>query len=258
MLKDFTKEKFDIVIQAGQSNSEGYGLGEVASAFEPDERIWYLNQDRTISTASERVSGNFIVGNFSLTFARKYIDSGMLKEGRKLLIIRAAVGGTGFSDNRWKPEDDLFLQMTELIETAKELNPENRFVALLWHQGENDAILNADEPTHCKNLMTLVRLTRQAAGDEELPFIAADFVSDWKNANAEICEPVIRAIKSVCKECGKGMFVETEGLKSNAQTIGGDDTIHFSRESLYILGEKYFDAFSEVCKGAGQTSCGSC
>ena len=28
MLKDFTKEKFDIIITAGQSNAEGTGIGE--------------------------------------------------------------------------------------------------------------------------------------------------------------------------------------------------------------------------------------
>lgn len=31
MLKDFSKEAFDILIQAGQSNSEGYGFGNVCS-----------------------------------------------------------------------------------------------------------------------------------------------------------------------------------------------------------------------------------
>ena len=27
MLHDFTQDKFDIIIQAGQSNSQGYGFG---------------------------------------------------------------------------------------------------------------------------------------------------------------------------------------------------------------------------------------
>ena len=28
MLKDFSKENYDIIIQAGQSNSEGFGFGK--------------------------------------------------------------------------------------------------------------------------------------------------------------------------------------------------------------------------------------
>ena len=34
MLKDFTKEKFDIIIQAGQSNAEGNGMGNVEKYFQ--------------------------------------------------------------------------------------------------------------------------------------------------------------------------------------------------------------------------------
>lgn len=125
MLKDFKNENFDIVIQAGQSNSEGYAFGEVAHPFEPDPKIWYFNQDFTISIACEKVAGNLIQSNFSLSFAQQYIANGCLKDGRKLLILRAAVGGTGFVDNHWKPNDDLFLQMTKMIKTALELNSEN-------------------------------------------------------------------------------------------------------------------------------------
>ena len=97
MLKNFSKEKFDIIIQAGQSNSEGCGFGVVENPFEPNELIWYLNRDFTISQAAERVIGNNIFGDFSLAFATCYIKNGFLTAPRKLLIIRAAVGGTGFS-----------------------------------------------------------------------------------------------------------------------------------------------------------------
>ncbi len=36
------KDKFDIIIQGGQSNAEGTGVGEVANAFIPNEKICYL------------------------------------------------------------------------------------------------------------------------------------------------------------------------------------------------------------------------
>lgn len=39
MLKDFSEEKFDIIIQAGQSNSEGYGFGKVEGPYEPSDRM---------------------------------------------------------------------------------------------------------------------------------------------------------------------------------------------------------------------------
>lgn len=101
MLKDFAQEKFDIIIQAGQSNSEGYGFGPVDNPYTPDGRVWYMNENDTISLAVEKVAFNGIQANFGLPFAREYINAGYLAEGRSLLILRAAVGGTGFQDHRW-------------------------------------------------------------------------------------------------------------------------------------------------------------
>ena len=74
MLKDFTKETFDILIQAGQSNSEGYGFGNVCNPYEVNDRVWYFNSDGTFQMAQEKVANNAIQSNFALAFARKYIQ----------------------------------------------------------------------------------------------------------------------------------------------------------------------------------------
>ena len=247
MLRDFSKEKFDIIILAGQSNAEGYGFGPVEKTFEPNDRIWSLNGDDTISLAVEKVTGNQIQTTFGLYFAQEYFKNGHLAEGRNLLILRCAVGGTGFLDNRWKPEDDLFLHMMEMIRTALQMNPENRLVAFLWHQGETDAMNHASYEVHFKHLMTLVQLVRESFNAAELPFIAGDFVYHWKNANIEICAPVIDAIRDVCRDCGQGAFVETDELFSNDQDmVRPGDIIHFSRKSVYELGNRYYAKFVEL------------
>lgn len=248
MLKDFTKETFDIFIQAGQSNSEGYGLGEVDDPYEPNDQVWYMNGDFTISCAEEKVAGNEIQSNYALSFAREYIKNGLLKDGRKLLILRASVGGTGFLDNRWKMTDDLYLRMMEMIRTALALNEKNRLCGFLWHQGETDALLNASYEVHYGHLTKLLRSVRDEFHVPDLPFIAGDFVHHWKNENIEICLPVLDAIRDVCRDCGHGGFVETDGLLSNMQErhyspLGSEDIIHFSRKSLYILGKRYFDTY---------------
>ena len=240
---DFSREQFDIIIQAGQSNSQGCGLGPVAEPFAVDDRVWYLNDCLGIVPAKEQVGTEGPVANFSLAFARDYIAAGWLAPGRKLLILRAAVGGTGFLDGRWGPSDDLFLQMMKMIETAMALNPANKPVALLWHQGETDAECDATEQGHMANLIGLIAAVRAACSNPELPFVAGDFVADWKGKNAAICEPVILAIRAVCDEVGAAKFVETAELASNDQRIGNGDDIHFCREALYALGRKYFAAF---------------
>ena len=263
MLKDFSLENYDIIIQAGQSNSEGYGFGETAQPYEPNEQVWYMegnyiydadkeiwhvNGEFTISRAAEKVFGNELQSTYALSFAREYINSGLLKEGRKLLILRTAVGGTGFLNNQWKMTDALYLRMMEMIADALALNKNNRLVGMLWHQGETDAELGATYEIHYDHLMKLLCSVREKFQVPRLPFITADFTHHWKNGNIEKCTPVLEAIRAVCKDCGYGAFVETDGLLSNFQelnrnTLGWMDDVHFSRNACYTLGKRYFDAF---------------
>ena len=251
MLKDFSKEKFDIIIQAGQSNSQGYGFGPTDEPYQPSDKVWYLHNNMTLSIAAEKVINNGIQSNLGLSFAREYINGGRLADDRKLLIIRAAVGGTGFLDNHWKSTDDLYLKMMEMIDTALSLNPENRLVAMLWHQGETDATLKATYDQHYGHLSTLVNSVRESFSCPDLPFIAGDFVHHWRDANMEICTPVLDAIRAVCGKDRSG-FVETDGLESNLQgnfehPLGWrHDAIHFSRKSVYELGKRYYAKLCEI------------
>ena len=247
MLRDFTKEPFDIVIQAGQSNSEGAGYGAVERPFEPRGEILHMNWDRTITVAGERVVGNMIWADYSLSFCTSYINDGRLSEGRKLLVVRSAVGGTGFLDKRWGPTDDLYLQMMDMIQTALSLNPANQLVALLWHQGETDAMMEAGFEGHKNNLRGLLKAVRDTFDCPKLPFVAGDFVQDWKVGNLAICEPVVDAMRAVCAE-ESARFVGSDGLLSNNQVQGNDDSIHFSRAALYELGERYYAAYCDIVK----------
>ena len=85
--------------------------------------------------------------------------------------------------------------------------------------------------------------------------MAGDFVHDWRDKNIEVCTPVLEAIRGVCRDCGNGAFVESDGLTSNVQqlccptpvlAVDFLDDIHFSRTALYQLGERYFNAFCQI------------
>lgn len=246
MLRDFSKEVFDIVLQAGQSNSEGCGRGPAEAPFAQNPNIFYFNNDFTVTPAYERVWGNDPVGDYSLSFCLRYMEAGMLAPGRKLMVVRAAVGGTGFLDGHWKMTDVLYRRMMDMVQSALSLNPENRLVGFLWHQGETDADWRATYDQHFAHLNQLVSSVRSVFNVPELPFIAGDFVKHWKDANAEICAPVIQAIRDVCSGIGMGSFVETADLLSNDQKIGNGDTIHFCRDALNTLGNRYFEAYKAM------------
>ncbi|MCL2708221.1 MAG: sialate O-acetylesterase [Defluviitaleaceae bacterium] len=243
MLKDFTKETFDVIIQAGQSNSQGCGLGKVGEPYAVSESVYQMDGDFTVFTAREEVWGNEAVANFSLPFAAKYLGAGLLKNGRKLLILRTAVGGTGFGDKRWGPNDDLFLRMMEMIKASLELNPSNKLKALLWHQGETDVGQLATYEEHYKNLSRLVAMVRETYGEPKLPFVAGDFVKHWESVSETDYSKVLNAMRDVCANIGCAAFVETDGLTSNDQAVGNGDNIHFSREGIYGLGWRYFEAY---------------
>ena len=124
--ENLSELNLDILIQAGQSNAEGMGLGEVENGYVPNDKVYYLTAEKNVEHTSERVivqfankpfniniaeerkSSNGSIGDFSLFFARKYIESGLLKGGRKLLIVRAGIGGTGFKKGNWGVNDLLY------------------------------------------------------------------------------------------------------------------------------------------------------
>ncbi len=260
---DYSQEKFDIIIQGGQSNAEGCGYGPVCDEYIPSPEILYLLADKqalelpegvlveyadkpfSIEIAKERISGENIFGDFSLTFAAEYIKNGLLAAGRKLLIVRAAIGGTGFQKHHWGVMDKVYLKMLEMVDYALSLNSENRVVAFLWHQGEHDAFEGNIPENFQAQLTALLNAVRTKYG-RGLPFIAADFASEWKNENINICEPIVDKIRQVVKQAKNTGFIETSDLLSNNQKFGSGDKIHFCRQSLHDLGRRYFNVYKKI------------
>lgn len=258
-------KKLDIIIQAGQSNAEGMGVGTVENEFVPSSRIYALTAEKTvqhlpenliityadkpfcIQPAEERIENGKKVADFSLSFARLY-EKNYLEADRDILIIRAAVGGAGFQKGQWTKDGILYLKMLEMIDYARSLNPENRLVAFLWHQGEHDAFEGNLPERFERQLKNMIVSVRNRYHAQNLPFVTGDFVSEWKNKNLSSCTPIVEKIKKVTTEIGNGAFIETADLLSNNQSTGNGDDIHFCRAAQYELGERYFRAFSALRK----------
>ena len=257
-------EKFDIIIQGGQSNAEGSGIGMVDSEYQPCNDVVYLSAQKKveekgdrivitydelpfeINVATERVVDADKRGDFALSFSQEYIRKNLLLNERKLLIIRAAVGGTGFQKEHWGLGKQLYTKLMEMTDYALSLNPENRIVAFLWHQGEHDAFEGNTPENYYKQLKEMLLDIRARYGN--IPFVAGDFCREWKDKNLTICEPIIDTIKQVIDEIGTAGFVTTDDLLSNNQKTGNGDDIHFCRESLYKLGVNYFKEFYKIYK----------
>ena len=269
-------EKYDIIILAGQSNAEGQGVGEVTQEYVPDERVHIMKDDtgfkfgkvdgvttligkwpavNTITVAEERThSTKGKVGCFGLWFAKHYADT-YLEEGRKVLIVNANFGGTGFARPEWGVGNIMHTRMLSMTKAAIDENPaDNRVVAVLWLQGEHDSFENADwDPdrrytTHKKNLTATFNDLYEHLGDRSIPLIAGSFPDTFCNEWPEATNAVLKAIYEVVVDDFGGAFVDNKGLESNAQKVGGGDIYHFCKESLRIIGGKYFEKYQELRK----------
>lgn len=254
---------YDIVIIAGQSNAEGCGVGPVCEDYKENEDILYLTgkvcdimteDDRditypdktlTIDIARERITESGKNGDLALAFADEYVKRGLLAKGRKVLIVRAALGGTGFQRKQWGAGCVVEERMHEMIEYALALHEGNRIVAFLWHQGEHDAFEGNAPENYKEQLTKTMNTVRERYHCEDAPFIAGDFCHEWKNKNLSICIPIVNVIREVFFGEKYG-FVETSDLLSNNQKLDNGDDIHFCREALYTLGKRYFRAFREI------------
>jgi hypothetical protein len=239
MLAEYQDVEYDIILVAGQSNAYGVGHGD-GERYVEDDRIVMLNDDYTISTAAERVVGEDTWNNFSLFFAKAYVEAGKLEEGRTVLLLNMAVGGTGFKDNRWNPGDDLFARMIRTAHAVLSLHPDNRIVSVLWHQGETDAVLDSTYREYYDDLHDMIVSLRAFLSLDGIPFIAGDFVPAWKEEakSTDPIDEVINAARQVLADLPVTGFVETDGLSSN---LG--DSIHFSRAANIELGQRYFDLY---------------
>ena len=270
-----TMIKYDIIVVAGQSNAEGNGIKkddkEIIS-----EKVYQIADKNYIGTkvlddgkviidmvyptemvfekAHERVDAN---GNkfadFSETFAKCYIDGGFLEKGRKVLIIKTAVGGTGFARHEWGVGSVLFDRMNLMVNYGLKLNKENRIVAFLWHQGEHDAFENAELDTierynfYYENFKKQTLAFREKYG-KDIPVIAGEFANSWAelSENKEKCDAVERATKDVCKDIGRAAVAESEGLLSNDDAFHNGDNIHFCADSIYEFGMRYYYLFEKI------------
>lgn len=271
---DMNEFAFDIIIVAGQSNAEGNGLKNNKNQIISDN-VYHLIDKNNVATkvcddgkvildmvyptemilevAHERVQDGNLMADFSQTFAQKYIEDGRLKNGRKILIVKAAVGGTGFARKEWGVGSILLKRLMDMVDYALSLNKDNKIVALLWHQGEHDCVenvgLSIDElyNFYFNNLLNQFNLIRTKYS-QQIPIVTGEFVNSWADLpeNKEKCDVVETAMKNVCNNIKYSMVVSSSGLLSNDQVFYNGDNIHFCGESIYELGKRYYSAYKSM------------
>lgn len=185
---------YDIFLVAGQSNSYHgeYMNGETipnATLDSPDADIFQIGRfdgfNNQVILAEEPLDHMGYLGarppsntaSWALTFAKMYKTSGYLLGNRKILLVPAGEGGTGFSDNQWNPGNQNYNDAVARVAVALAAGTGvNQVKGILWNQGERDCGSTTDVAAHKPALMTMIDAMRTAFGDTNIPFVVGGMV----------------------------------------------------------------------------------
>ena len=231
----------DVVLLAGQSNMVGFGLGFDATLDgTPDPRIgqWSQagNRGRIVPATDPLLHPGPAAGRvgLGLSFARAYIAT--RPPGRRILLVPAAVGGTGFANGHWNPGDDLFEGAVRRTRAALAAAPNACLAAILWHQGEADVGALSGPDYAARLARTVAAFRARIGGAHQVPFVTGGFEPDWVTSSPARLA-ILEALAHLADTVAATINVSADGLAGNA-----GDRIHFDAASQRILGRRYFEA----------------
>jgi serine/threonine protein kinase len=214
----------EVFVGAGQSNSTNCGperlkqTSGMVSTF--DGRSWRLADDPQPGVHDKSQGGSYWPAFGDALYARFKVPIGI-----------ASTGHSGTSVHQWTPGGELYRWMMGRI---KELGPHG-FRALLWHQGESDVNLSADE--YADKLGKIIRASHNDAG-WDFPW----FVAQVSYHNPE--HPSFPGVRAGQKKLwDEGLALEgpdTDQLRGDNRDQGGRG-IHFSAKGLRAHGRLWAD-----------------
>lgn len=158
-----------------------------------------------VKTAHGRASAGKFLADLSKVFADEYIRDGRLQAGRKILLVKTAIGGTCFARDEWDIGSPLLTRLYRMADHALCLNGENRIVALYRRQTIRDNIgrIKTDDRRNVS----------------KMGFVMKKMFDTFIGATDKKCElydhvpaPYIRKEFSVTKDAGNILYITALGF----------------------------------------------
>ncbi|MET0788765.1 MAG: sialate O-acetylesterase [Cellulomonas sp.] len=244
-----TPDGYDVVAVLGQSNALGWGGGDdEPSADQVDPRIWQWPgsgpEKDTVVPAADPLIGPFTASGVgpAMSFARAYADA----HDREVLIVQAAVNGTGFVPAygmTWDPDlhgsvRNLYDEAVTQVRTALAEAAGNRLVAVLWVQGESD-VGRLTPQAYADKLDETVGRLRADLGPA--PFVVGQMVPEWVAA-----DPERQAIDAVHQQTPARVTDAVFVPGPTGMTNGPADEIHYDARGQREQGRRMYDAWATV------------
>jgi hypothetical protein len=245
-------DSFDIFLVVGQSNTNtGFGIDPVLDA--PDSNIYQLGRheerNMKIIRAREPLDSHDKHSDrigFALTVAKYYNKSNFLISGRKVLIIHCGKGGTGFAAHNWNPGDKLFNDSIYRVNSVLSSGNDNRLIAILWHQGENDVSL-IEYPKLLDNMINKMRGSI-VKNNKDVPFILGGMVPAWVNLDPLRIKQQEYIVQTVTRVTNTGYVDPTYPFEIFPSNYQGEGYIHYDAENQREIGKRYYEKLVSMLK----------
>lgn len=219
----------EVFVIAGQSNSANYGSellkpkNNCVTSFTGLE--WAVGNDPQLGATGDGGSPWPALGD-------------MLVEELQVPIgfVSVGVGATG--SNQWLPDakNTLYVRIQKAVQG---LGPDGAR-ALLWHQGESDALTGTSAETYCDRLTQIIKASRKDAGFE-LPWIVAR-ASYSTHVGKDKMDPV-RSGQSLLWE--SKIALEGPDTDDMQGDLRATDLVHFSGKGLREHAKRWFEILNK-------------
>ncbi|MCZ2268413.1 MAG: sialate O-acetylesterase [Ignavibacteriales bacterium] len=246
---------YPLFIMLGQSNADGRVPYTSAPSFLTSNGGVidnYMLWDKTNSKFSSYESGVNVGSDnnadtrfsFDIYFANEWLTA---NPGKKMYLIKHTLGASSIIESTgepgvWQPKIELIVsgqrKLAEELATkvllalnyARQNNIKLVPVAILFHQGENDALTTAGRDAYEQNLKNLISFIRGMFVAPTLPFINATIVP-----TAEPYAPDINSVFSTLNSLDK--FMKTVDMAGHYTTIDG---VHYDEPAINYMGTSMY------------------
>ena len=243
---------YDVIVLAGQSNMQGSGLPFDTTLDPADPRVWqyaasgkYLRQ---IIPASDPLAMPVVGAGVGpgFTFGRLYASSA--SPNRRVLLVPSAVGGTPLVSTispTWNSSvpNSLYAQMLSLTQGAvAAAGPHARVVAVLWIQGETDAVSRVSAADYQSAFDALVGKLRTDLNSPNLPLVVGQMLPDMLPRIYQTRTEINRVHATVGSRLPNAAFAP-----GPFGYVG--DVFHYTAAGQRILAGSMFDAYRRIVAG---------
>lgn len=219
----------DIYLTAGQSNSASFGqdkttpANDTVSTWNPDTGAWVFSADPQVSWNGSYVGS----GGSPWPTLGDYLTE---KYGVPIGFISAGWGSSVVAD--FLPENNKHYKR---IRIPLEEFGENGIKAVLWHQGESDAINGTSSEQYRNDLLTVIESSRSDAG-YDIPWVIAR-AAYHTQSSAEAEQRVVAGQVSACNDINIFVGPTTDDLLDGYRST--TDHVHFRKAGLIEHGTRW-------------------